>query len=42
VANLYNNELTTAREMALDGRKTPEQALRDVRIRVQKELDRYR
>lgn len=42
VANLYSNELNTAREMALDGRKTPEQALKDVRARVQKELNRYR
>jgi len=42
VANLYNNELTTARDLVLDGQKTPAQALADVRVRVQRELDRYR
>jgi len=41
VAALYNNELITARDLVLAGVKTPEQALRDVRIRVQRELDRY-
>ena len=42
VANLYNSELGTARDLALSGDKNPAQALRDVRIRVQRELDRYR
>ncbi|HXG24920.1 MAG TPA: ABC transporter substrate-binding protein [Chthonomonadales bacterium] len=42
VANLYNSELNTALSLVLDGQKTPQQALRDVRIRVQRELDRYR
>jgi len=32
----------TARDLVLAGVKTPEKALRDVRIRVQRELDRYR
>lgn len=41
VSALYNNELITARDLVLAGVKTPEQALRDVRIRVQRELDRY-
>jgi multiple sugar transport system substrate-binding protein len=41
VANLYNSELLTARDLALSGEKTPALALRDVRIRVQRELDRY-
>jgi multiple sugar transport system substrate-binding protein len=41
VANLYNAEILTARDMALNGEKTPERALADVRIRVQRELDRY-
>lgn len=42
VSALYNNELLTARDLVLAGAKTPEQALRDVRVRVQRELDRYR
>jgi len=42
VSGLYNNELMTARDLVLAGVKTPEKALRDVRIRVQRELDRYR
>ncbi len=41
ISSLYNNELATARDLALAGEKTPEQALRDVRIRVQREFDRY-
>lgn len=41
VANLYNNELTTARDLVLDGQKTSARALADVRTRVQRELDRY-
>ncbi len=41
VSSLYNNELASARDLALAGEKTPEQALRDVRIRVQREVDRY-
>jgi multiple sugar transport system substrate-binding protein len=42
VANLYNAELATARDLVLNGEKTPERALADVRIRVQRELDRYK
>jgi multiple sugar transport system substrate-binding protein len=42
VANLYNAELATARDLVLNGEKTPERALSDVRIRVQRELDRYK
>jgi ABC-type sugar transport system, periplasmic component len=42
VANLYNAELLTARDLALSGDKKPLEALRDVRVRVQRELDRYR
>lgn len=38
---LYISELTSAAQLAARGKKTPEQALRDVRIRVQQELDRY-
>ena len=41
ISSLYNNELATARDLALAGEKTPEQALRDVRVRVQREFDRY-
>jgi len=41
ISGLYNNELATARDLALAGEKTPEQALRDARLRVQRELDRY-
>lgn len=41
VSGLYNNELMTARDLILTGAKTPERAFRDVRIRVQRELDRY-
>lgn len=42
VANLYGTELITARDLVLNGQKTPAQALDDVRVRVQRELDRYR
>lgn len=42
VANLYNSELNTARDLVLNGEKTPAKALADVRVRVQRELDRYR
>jgi len=42
VSNLYSAELNTARDLVLNGEKTPEKALRDVRIRVQRELDRYK
>ena len=41
VANLYYAELLNARDMVLNGEKTPDKALTDVRIRVQRELDRY-
>jgi ABC-type glycerol-3-phosphate transport system substrate-binding protein len=41
VSALYNNSLLDAYDMVLDGRKTPEQALRDVKTRVQSELERY-
>jgi multiple sugar transport system substrate-binding protein len=41
VANLYSAELQNARDYALAGTKTPQQALHDVRVRVQRELDRY-
>ena len=41
VNTLYISELTAAAQLAARGKKTPEQALRDVRIRVQQELDRY-
>jgi multiple sugar transport system substrate-binding protein len=42
VANLYNAEMVTARDLVLNGEKKPERALRDVRVRVQRELDKYR
>ncbi len=41
VANLYYNELLNALDIILDGSKTPTQAMKDVRIRVQQELDKY-
>jgi multiple sugar transport system substrate-binding protein len=41
ISGLYNNEMATARDLALAGEKSPVQALRDVRVRVQRELDRY-
>lgn len=41
VANLYNAELNTARDLVLNGDKTPDRAMADVRARVQRELDRY-
>ncbi|MCC6729138.1 MAG: ABC transporter substrate-binding protein [Chthonomonadales bacterium] len=41
VGYLYNNELSNARDLALAGVKSPAQALRDVRLRVQRDLDRY-
>jgi multiple sugar transport system substrate-binding protein len=41
VANLYANEIVNALDLVLDGQKSPESALRDVRERVQKELSRY-
>jgi multiple sugar transport system substrate-binding protein len=42
VAGLYNAELAAARDLILSGEKKPAQALRDVRVRVQRELDRYK
>lgn len=42
VANLYNAEILTARDLVLNGEKMPEKALSDVRERVQRELDRYK
>ncbi len=42
VANLYLNELTAAFDAVRYGRKEPEAALADCRVRVQAELDRYR
>jgi ABC-type glycerol-3-phosphate transport system substrate-binding protein len=42
VSGLYNAELAAARDLILNGEKKPAQALRDVRIRVQRELDRYK
>lgn len=42
VASLYNNELNTARDLTLMGEKSAQSALADVRVRVQRELDRYR
>lgn len=42
VANLYNSELVAAHDLVLEGRKTSREAFNDVRIRVQRELDRYR
>jgi multiple sugar transport system substrate-binding protein len=42
VANMYSNELVTARELVLTGEKQPEEALRDVRMRVQRELNKYK
>ncbi len=41
VANLYANEITNALDLVLDGQKSSQFALRDVRERVQKELGRY-
>jgi ABC-type glycerol-3-phosphate transport system substrate-binding protein len=40
VSNLYNAELTSGRDLTLTGAKTARQAMRDVRLRVQRELDR--
>jgi multiple sugar transport system substrate-binding protein len=40
VNNLYLSELNTAVQLAARNKKTPEQALHDVRVRVQRELDR--
>lgn len=42
VASLYNTELTSALDSVRYGRQTPEEALKSVRARVQKEMDRYR
>jgi hypothetical protein len=42
VATMYLNELTTALDGVRYGRRSPEEALRAVRLRVQRELDRYR
>jgi multiple sugar transport system substrate-binding protein len=42
VAGLYNSELSTAMDLALNGEKPPARALADARVRVQRELDRYR
>ena len=42
VANLYYGEIVDAWDLVLDGRKTSAQALADVRVRVQRELDRFR
>ena len=42
VSGLYNSEMLTARDVALSGDKTPEQALKDVKKRVQRELNKYR
>lgn len=41
VANLYHTQLVDAWDFVLEGRKTSEQALRDVRIRVQRDLERF-
>jgi multiple sugar transport system substrate-binding protein len=41
ISGLYNNEMMTARDLVLAGVKTPSKAYDDVRIRVQRELDRY-
>jgi len=41
ISGLYSNEMMTARDLVLAGVKTPEQAYEDVRVRVQRELDRY-
>ena len=40
VNNLYLTELAAAAQLAARHKKTPEEALRDVRLRVQQELDR--
>jgi len=42
VANLYLTELTAAFDAVRYGRREPEAALAECRIRVQKDLDRYR
>jgi hypothetical protein len=39
VGNMYHNQIMTAKDQILYGAKTPAQALADVRLRVQKELD---
>jgi ABC-type glycerol-3-phosphate transport system substrate-binding protein len=39
VGNMYHNQIMTAKDQILYGTKTPAQALADVRLRVQKELD---
>jgi ABC-type glycerol-3-phosphate transport system substrate-binding protein len=41
VANLYHTEILNALDYTLAGDKKPRQALADVRVRVQAELDRY-
>jgi len=42
VASLYLSEITSAQDAICYGRKTPKQALAEVRVRVQREMDRYR
>jgi multiple sugar transport system substrate-binding protein len=41
-ANLYYTQMYDMLDTVLAGQKTPEQALRDVRVKVQKELDKYK
>jgi len=41
VSGLYYTQLLDSLDMVLDGQKTPRQALGDVGVRVQRELDRY-
>src|ERR1041384_6480245 len=40
-SSLYYNELLNALDLILDGSKSPADAMKDVRIRVQQELDKY-
>lgn len=41
VTSLYRNQLITAMDYVLYGRKTPQRALEAVQKRVQRELDRW-
>ena len=41
VANLYSTQLGDAWDFVLEGRKSAKQALADVRLRVQRELERF-
>jgi multiple sugar transport system substrate-binding protein len=41
IANLYNTSMFDSVDMVTTGQKTAKQAMEDVKVRVQRELDRY-